>query len=1000
MSNNIQQLKGAVSIARLIERHHSLTGTGRYLKAKEHNSLVVDTERGQYYWNSRGESGDAIDWVGRHELNYNGAWNSSDPALFREALVWLADFTGVALAEFKPEAPEARAARLTNDRLMALAGDYYRQQMSRFIQPWQYAAGRGFTPEAIERFLGYADGNLWQQIPEPDRVAAAELGLIYRTERGRWKDAIYAGHLVYLHRHRAQVEYLTGRFIGEKRHCNLRSPKRLFWAIRGYYGPLLVVEGQADALSAWQLGVNGLALCGVNLADVDQQLLRLFDQIYLWPDSDAAGQNNLAALAGALGPLVRVISPPAGVKDLNDYLLEATPDGLAGLLKTATTYLETEIDRLAAMAGAERHDQIEPLFQLVSQLDNADGIFSLNIYRSIICKKLNISHGDFGRYLKAAKGQLSSDEEAEFSKGSQYLVIDGWTVLKQFNDDGKQRLFPLANGTVKIIEETVNDDGSNEPTLDFVITGELATGHKLPRLTIPSGEFAGMKWIANWGSRFILSAGRASADHFRAAVQHLSGAPYRRTIYTHTGWRKINNEWAYLTSAGALGLADDKIQVDLKLGRPETNMARYHLPLTPQNPTEAMQTSLNFWTITNPEITIPIWAAMFLAPLSPFLNIDFGLWVHGRTGSMKSSLVAAALAHHGHWQGKDAKIFLPANFQSTGNSILMNAFQAKDTPLVIDDFAPGATGREVRERDMTATNLLRSVGNKAARGRMRDGRHFQADFPPRCLAIITAEDLPPTASIMARGIGIRVQMPPKGSQERRAIEQRLSRTQAEESHHYPHAMAAFVLWIKRHWDELHGDLPTIASNYRDQMQQTSHGRLSDAFGKIMAAIDTALYFALDVGAQTERQAAERKAAALAALGVMMSEHGQAVDSVDACRIFQELLLEQLDARLWYVCRVNAESISPPDNSPIGAACVGYYDDSIVYLLSKTVSEVIQLHNRLGQPFPVGRNTLYQRLIEAGWLHTGDEKPSSTVYIPALSTSPRVLKFNKRALLGE
>jgi hypothetical protein len=776
--------------------------------------------------------------------------------------------------------------------------------------------------------------------------------------------------------------------------------------VRGYNGPLIVCEGQADALSVLQLGANGLALCGTNLADFDHDMLYLFDNIYIWQDTDAPGSEaakawdkRLKELAAALGPLVRVIKPPA--KDPNDYLKTgATPDDLTALLKSATTYLETEVDRLTGLAGAELYDELAPLFSLVSQLDSPEGIFHLNVYRSMICKRLSISQGDFGRYLKAAKGQLDTNEEAEFSKGGQYVTIDGWTILKTFTDDGKPRLTPLANGTARIIEETINDDGSNDPSMDFVVAGELATGQKLPKQTIPAAEFATMKWVSNWGSRFILSAGRSTQDHFRAATQHLSGVPYRRTIYTHTGWRKINGEMAYLTSAGALGLADEKIQVDLKMGRPETNMARYHLPMAPQDITKAVETSLAFWNITDPATTVPIWAAMYMAPLAPFLNIDFGLWVHGKTGSMKSSIVAAAQAHHGHWQGKDAKIFLPANFQSTSNSILMNSFQAKDAPLVIDDFAPGASAKEVRERDQTATNLLRSVGNKAARGRMRDGRHFQADFPPRCLAIITAEDLPPTASIMARGIGIRVQMPPKGHPDRRAIEQRLTRAQAEESHLYPHAMAAYILWIKRHWDELERDLPTIAASYRDKMEHSTHGRLPDAFGKIMAAIDTALYFALDVGALSQAQATERKQQALAALGAMMTEHGEAVESVDACRLFQEVLTEQLDARMWYLAPAAGESPAPPTvDYPTGAVTVGYQDDHYIYLLSKTVSDTMQIYQRMGQPFPVGRNTLYQRLIERGWLIPGD-KATRTVYIQCLGTSPRVLVFKKSAILGE
>ncbi len=1002
---DIHALKSAIDLAALIEQTYPLLSSGqRYRKAKEHDSLVVDCREQVYYWNSRGESGDVFDWIGRHCLGHsNGNWCSSDPSLFKEAVLWAARYAGQPEPIFKPESALERAARLTRQKLMQLSADHYQQVLLRDeIQGYNYAAElRGFSPETISRgYLGYSDGALWQAIPQTDRGAAVELGLILPKGRG-YQDAIPRGYLVYIHRQRAHVLYLSGRAIAEKRHMNQRGPKQMFWADWPGFGPLVIVEGQADALSVAQLGISSLALCGTNLADFDPDWLKLYNPIYIWqdqdePDSEAARawSRRMAELVAALGPLVRIIPRGLGLKDANDYLISgATPDDLQGLLKSAATFLDEEICRLAGLKGADRFDELPGLFERLTGLDQ----FQITRYRSLICKELEINQADFGRYFKAASGTLSQEEENEFSKGGQYDTVDGWTVLKTITDTGNRKIVPLANGIAKIIEESLLDDGSNEPQLDFVIAGELATGQKLKTLNVPAAEYATMKWTHQWGSRFVLMAGRNTQDHFRAAVQFLSGAPYRRTVYTHTGWREINGKMVYLTQSGALGAGDDTIQVDLRMGRPDTNMIRYTLPLAPQDIAQAMQISLNSWYIADLSFTVPLWAAMFLAPLFPFVTPDFGLWVHGQTGSLKSSFVAALLSHFGNWQGKDAKTWLPSNFQSTSNAILLSAFQAKDIPLVIDDFAPGATQKEVRERDNTASNLLRSVGNKAARGRMRDGRHFQADFPPRCLAMITAEDLPKTASIMARGIGVSVSIPPRGDPARKPIEQRLSQAQTVDSFFYPTAMAGFILWVQRHWQQLKTDLPVMAASYRDQISSASHARLPDAFGKLMAAIDTALYFGLDCGAITDSQARDRKAVAFQAMGLMLREHGEAVESVDATFIFQETLCEQLDAREWWLCPVNAESVSPPASYPIGCQVVGYIDDHYVYLLPKTVNDIIQLYSRLGTPFPVGRNTLYKRLIERGWLIPGS-KATDTIYIAALGTSPRVLKLVKKEIM--
>jgi hypothetical protein len=995
---DLEHIKSTINIADLVGQVYELTGRGRYLKTRQHDSLVVDTQRQTYYWNSRGESGDAVDWVGRYCLNYNGQWHSSEPGMFKEAVIWLARYANLPEPQFKPEDVEVRARRLSRKRLMAQAADYYQTNLQqRNIQAYQYALKRGFTPETIERAcLGYADGKLWQAIPEQDRPLAVELGLIYRTERGHWKDAIYAGNLVYTHYHRGQVEYLAGRSITDKRHCNIRAPKRIYWAAwPGYGGPLIICEGQADAISLAQLGVSALALCGVNLADFDLDLVtNLFNAVYYWPDYNDAS-DVVGKIARTIGPLFRLLQPPelyyldkSPIKDANDMLrVGATATDLACWIKEAPTFLEYKLAYLVTLPGAD-YDELETFFGHLVGLDN----FKLTRYRARICKRLKISQSDFARMLRAARGVTQEEEEEQFPRGGQYDVIDGWTVLKTVTETGRRDIKPLASGSCKIAEIIVNDDGSNDPQIEYLMIGELATGRKLPRVTIPAAEFDSMRWIAKqWGPEFIIQAGRATADHFRAAIQHLSGSPHRRIVYNHTGWRTVDDKRIFLTSAGALGTANGEIQVDLKMGRPDTNMVRYRLP-QPEEITQAMQTSLNFWHIADSQITIPLWAAMYLAPLTEFITVDFGLWLHGQTGSMKSSIAAACLSHFGQWQG-EGKGFLPANFESTANSILMNAFQAKNVPLVVDDFAPGATIREIRERDATASRLLRSVGNKAARGRMRDGRRFQADFPPRCLAIITAEDLPQTASIMARGIGIRVFMPPKGTPERKSIEQRLSQVQAVDSYQYPHAMAGYILWIQRHWDTLATDLPKMATGYRDEIKTTGHSRLPDAFGKLMAAIDTALYFALDCGALTHSQATDKKGQAMTALTEMMSEHGEAVSAVDATHLFREILQEYIDSRLWYLAPYEGPII-PPDNAPLGAQCVGYQNDRYIYLLPKTVKDIIQDHQRTGSPFPVGKNTLYKRLQERGWL----VKPSSTEFIPALNTSPRVLTLYKNKIL--
>jgi hypothetical protein len=74
------------------------------------------------------------------------------------------------------------------------------------------------------------------------------------------------------------------------------------------------------------VGRSVLALCGVNSADLDREMIDLFNGVYLWLDADGPGQTGIYHLAEVAGPLLRLPSPPlyhldkTPFKDSNDLL--------------------------------------------------------------------------------------------------------------------------------------------------------------------------------------------------------------------------------------------------------------------------------------------------------------------------------------------------------------------------------------------------------------------------------------------------------------------------------------------------------------------------------------------------------------------------------------------------------------------------------------------------------------------------------------------------------
>ena len=74
-----------------------------------------------------------------------------------------------------------------------------------------------------------------------------------------------------------------------------------------------------------------------------------------------------------------------------------------------------------------------------------------------------------------------------------------------------------------------------------------------------------------WGSAPVVFAGQGKRDHLRVAIQMLSGAVPRHTVYGHLGWRKISDEWAFLHNDGAIG--SDGCRNDVEIENAQGPMA-------------------------------------------------------------------------------------------------------------------------------------------------------------------------------------------------------------------------------------------------------------------------------------------------------------------------------------------------------------------------------------------------------------------------------------------
>jgi hypothetical protein len=84
---------------------------------------------------------------------------------------------------------------------------------------------------------------------------------------------------------------------------------------------------------------------------------------------------------------------------------------------------------------------------------------------------------------------------------------------------------------------------------------------------------------------------------------------------------------------------------------------------------------------------LPLYAAVWLAPLCSPIRPSFVVWLYGRTGSLKSTVAALLTAHYGDFRFDTP----PLTWNATANRIERDLAVARDSLLWVDDVVPKTT---------------------------------------------------------------------------------------------------------------------------------------------------------------------------------------------------------------------------------------------------------------------------------------------------------------------
>lgn len=638
-----------------------------------------------------------------------------------------------------------------------------------------------------------------------------------------------------------------------------------------------------------------------------------------------------------------------------------------------------ELESLGRHERSERADALLQHFPFLAMLRRM-GPITINRVADVLNRVAGIPKTDTKKAVLGFAAQLrnKNGNGHDHDNSVTYCRRDG-RLCRRRRIDNEMVYEPLANFDATIVEEVAVDDGI-EVTHTFRIEGHLDDGTALPEAIVGAAEFEAMQWIVpKWGARAIPSPGRGTRDELRAAIQNLS-SPTQTVRYRHTGWREIDDgDQVYLHAGGAVGATN--IQVDLP-----SSLQRFVLAHGVENPAEAVSISASFLMCGPPEVTIPILAATYLAPLSSILEPDFVLWERGQSGAMKTVLASLAQAHYGECDRKS----LPIDWQSTANAIEYILSIAKDTLVVLDDYAPQHDARAQRELASKASQVVRSVGNRAGRERLTRNLELRATRYPRGVLLCTGEDTPPGSSINARLAVLHVEREKLNIAAITELQRQRSRL--------PESMRSYIDWLRPQMQELQVSLPQAHEAARNEFRNSGkHLRAPEALAHLWIGFDLFLNFGVEVGGITNDEAASWRTSAMSALLRLAGYQDDGQKAVDPARAFIETL-----ATLRQQGKIVLHVAGPGQDLPdifSSAEMIGWKDAAYAYLLPDAARRVVSRALReSGDHMPLKERALNEALVQGGYAEPGKNSVTKTKGIRG--KKQRVLWVPLRFIEGE
>ena len=537
---------------------------------------------------------------------------------------------------------------------------------------------------------------------------------------------------------------------------------------------------------------------------------------------------------------------------------------------------------------------------------------------------------------------------------SAFLDEDGWLCMA--DNDGNP--VKLSNFVARPVKQITRYDGMTE-TAFVDIEGVLAGGKKLPAIRVPLNELVAMNWpLEKWGISAIIASGASKKDRVREVTQMLGMGAEMETIFSHLGWRKVNDEWVYLHGGGAIGA--ENIQVDIS----EFAGGNYNLPTSANQLKLAVTTSLKFLELAPHRVTVPLFAIAYLTVLCQLAK-QMGkepqmiFWLFVRSGREKTSLCMVLLSHFGRFTAP------PAPDKDTKNSLERKAFLAKDSLLLVDDFHPTSSPQDAAAMMAAAQYLCRLYGDRIGRGRMNADTTLRKEYPPQGLAVATGEDLLTGESSVARILMEELLVDD--------LDLALLTELQSQGGLLAQAMAGYIAYVRERMDSITDTIQELFPKLRQAfLGKHVHGRVSESAAWLSIGLKFALQYALKVKAIDKESAQTIYKKGKKIFGELAAKQNRMIQAERPAERFVSIFKELVRSQ-----RARVGHIQEGTKREAYGTLIGYQDADYYYLFPEiTYNLIAEFVAERKEKFNTSPSILWKRLADAGYIRVEEEQKTN------------------------